>query len=66
MVGWSVLQEKNIKITVFMAQCNLINLGILFTLLNKNIDLYIANCPQALINPHVIEALKEDFKVNMI
>lgn len=60
------LKEKNIKITVFLAQCNLTNLGLLLTLLNQNIDLNIANCPHVLINPHVFESLKEDFKVNII
>ena len=60
------LQDKKIKITVFMAQCNLTNLSILLTLLNKNINLNIANCPHALISPHVFECLKEDFKVNII
>ena len=60
------LKEKGIKITVFLAQCNLINLNIVLTLLNQDIDLHIANCPHVLINPHVIEALKEDFNVKII
>ncbi|MBQ8636213.1 hypothetical protein IJ425_08695 [bacterium] len=60
------LKEKGIKITVFLAQCNLTNLGMLLALLNQNIELNIANCPHALINPHVLESLKEDFKVNII
>ena len=60
------LKEKNIKITVFLAQCNLSNMGVLLTLLNQDIDLHIANCPHTLINPHVIESLKEDFNVNII
>ena len=60
------LKQKNIKITVFLAQCNLSNLGVLLTLLNQDIDLNIANCPHVLINPHVIESLKKDFKVNII
>ncbi|MBR5304522.1 MAG: hypothetical protein IKU37_06820 [Candidatus Gastranaerophilales bacterium] len=60
------LKEKNIKITVFLAQCNLINLSIILTLLNQNIDLNIASCPHILISPHVIESLKEDFKVKII
>ena len=62
----SKLKEKGIKITVFLAQCNLNTLGTLLTLLNQNIDLNIASCPHALINPHVLESLKEDFKVNII
>lgn len=60
------LKSKNIKITAFFAQCNLSNLAILFTLLNREVDLYIANCPHVLINPHVIECLAEDFNVNII
>ena len=60
------LKEKGIKITVFLAQCNLTNLGVLLTLLNQDIELNIANCPHSLINPHVIESLKEDFKVKII
>lgn len=60
------LKEKNIKITVFLAQCNLVNLGVLLMLLNQDIDLNIATCPHVLINPHVIESLKEDFKVKII
>ena len=60
------LKQKGIKITVFLAQCNLSNLKVLFTLLNQGINLHIANCPHVLINPHVIESLKEDFGVNII
>jgi len=60
------LKQKNIKITLFLAQCNLTNLGLLLTLLNQGIDLNIANCPQSLINPHVFESLKEDFSVRII
>ena len=60
------LKEKGIKITLFLTQCNLSNLGLLLSLLNQDISLNIANCPHALINPHVIESLKEDFKVNII
>ena len=60
------LKQKDIKITVFLAQCNLSNLNVLLTLLNQDIELNIANCPHVLINPHVIESLKEDFKVNII
>ena len=62
----SKLKEKDIKITVFLAQCNLTNLGVLLTLLNQNIDLNIATCPHALINPHILECLKEDFNVSII
>lgn len=62
----SKLKEKNIKITVFLAQCNLVNLATLLSLLNQDIDLNIATCPHVLINPYIIESLKKDFKVNII
>ena len=51
------LKEKNIKITAFFSQCNLSNLAILFMILNRKVDIHIANCPHVLINPHVIECL---------
>lgn len=60
------INNKNIKVTLFIAQCNLKNLLVLLTLLNQEIDLTIANCPQSLINPHVIECLRDDFNVNII
>lgn len=60
------LKEKDIKIVAFFSQCNLSNLAILFMLLNKDVDLHIANCSHMLINPHVVESLKEDFGVNII
>lgn len=60
------IAEKNIKITLFIAQCNLKNLLVLLSLLNQGFDLTIANCPQSLINPHVIECLRDDFGVNII
>ena len=60
------LKEKGIKITVFLAQCNLTNLGVLLMLLNQDIELNIASCPHSLINPHVLESLKEDFNVKII
>lgn len=60
------INNKNIKVTLFIARCNLKNLLVLLTLLNQKIDLTIANCPQSLINPHVIECLRDDFNVNII
>ena len=61
-----ILQKKNVKITIFFAQCNLSSLNMLMALLDKNIELNIANCPHSLINPHVIESLNKDFNVNII
>ena len=60
------LKEKNIKITIFFSQCNLPILDIILSILNEKIDIYLAQCSSFLINPHVIEALKEDFNVTII
>ena len=60
------LHENNIKITVFFAHCDLESLYSLFILLDKDIDLYISNCSHIIINPHVIEAICNYFKVNII
>ncbi len=60
------LKAKNVKITLFFAQCNLTSLFIAFSLLGQIDEILFANCPQALINPHVIEALKDDFNVKII
>ena len=60
------LKAKNIKITLFFAQCNLVSLLMVLSLLNQGINIALANCSQALINPHVIEALKDDFNIEII
>lgn len=60
------LKERNIEITIFFSHCDLFLLEMILSLLNKNIDLNMANCPYSLINPHVIEALKELFDIKMI
>lgn len=60
------LKEKGVKVSVFFTQCNLENLSGLFSILNQEVEIYLANCSFALINPHVLEALKDDFKVKMI
>ena len=60
------LKEKNVKITLFFPWCNLEGLDILLLLLNKEINLSMAVCKNALINPHVIEALRDEFKVEFI
>lgn len=60
------LKEKNAKISVFFTQCDFENLCGLFAILNLGVEIYLANCSYALMNPHVIEALKNDFNVKMI
>ncbi len=60
------LKEKNIKTTIFFSQCNLSSIDAILSLLNEEINIYLAQCSSLLINPHVIEALKEDFMVNII
>ena len=60
------LKEKKVKITLFFPWCNLEGLDILFLLLNKEINLSMAVCKNALINPHVIEALRDEFGIEFI
>ena len=60
------LKAKNVKITLFFAQCNLTSLFMVLSLLGQVDEILLSNCPQALINPHVIEALKDDFSVKII
>ena len=60
------LCKKNVKITLFFPWCNLEGLDILLLLLNKEINLSMTVCKNALINPHVIEALRDEFKVEFI
>jgi len=60
------LQEKNNKSTIFFPQCNLESLYSALILLSYEIDIYISNCSNILINPHVFEALNENFNVKTI
>ena len=60
------LYENNVKIIIFFAHCDLESLYSLFILLNKNIEIYISNCSHIVINPHVIEALCNNFQVKII
>jgi len=60
------LKEKNVKVSLFFSQCNLYTLAILLTLLDKKLDLNIANCPNALISPHITEILENNFGVKII
>lgn len=61
-----ILKDKQIKITILFAQCNLSNLEMVLLFLDKNINLYLANCSSILISPHVIEALKKEFDVAIV
>ncbi len=61
-----ILKEKQIKITLLFTECNLLNLEVVLLLLNKEIEIYLASCSNLLINPHVIQALKNEFKINVI
>lgn len=60
------LKEKGVKITIFFSQCNLDSLNEVLSLLNQDIEIYLADCSYVLINPHVLEALKDDFGVKVI
>ena len=60
------LNSRNIETTVFFAQCNLMSLEGVLMLLDKKINLIIADCPRSFINPHILDSLKEEFKVQVI
>ena len=58
--------KNNIQITIFFPHCDIESLYNVFLLLNTDIKIYIAACSHIVINPHVIEALKENFHVQII
>lgn len=60
------LIRENIKITMFFPDCDIESIYNVFLFLNKNIKLYISDCSHIIINPHVIEALKNNFDVEVI
>ena len=60
------LEVKNIEITVFFAQCNLISMENILFFINRKINLLMLNCPHAFINPHIINSLKDDFGIQII
>ena len=60
------LKKKNVKTTVFFPQCNLESLNTILSCLDNEIEIYMANCSNILINPHVLEALCDNFKVKML
>jgi len=55
--------QKDIKIALFIINCDLINFDVLLNSLDKNIEIYLSDCSNILINPHAISALKDDFGV---
>ncbi len=61
-----ILKNKQIKITVLFAQCNLSNIETVLLMLNKKADIYLASCSNILVNPHIIEALKNEFEIKII
>ncbi len=61
-----ILKEKQVKITILFTQCNLTNIENVLLLLNQKINIYLANCSNVLINPHIIEALKKEFEVKFV
>ena len=61
-----ILKEKNIKITIFFAQCNFSNLSMMLSLLNQEINLNTAKYSFSIISPYVFESLREDFQVSII
>lgn len=58
--------QNSIKLTLFFTQCNKASLESLLILINSNIEIALADCSYALINPHVTEALKNDFNIKII
>ncbi len=60
------LIKENIKITLFFSNCDTESIYNVFLLLNKNIKIFISDCSHIIINPHVIEALKNNFNIEII
>ena len=60
------LRAKNVEITCFFPQCGLESLYSALIMLAQDIKIYVSNYSNILINPHVIEALAENFNVKVI
>lgn len=60
------LKAKNIDVTVFFAQCNMLSLENILILINNDINLAMVSCPHAFINPHITDSLKDEFNVRII
>ncbi|MBQ8476664.1 hypothetical protein IJ531_06350, partial [bacterium] len=61
-----ILRENNIKITLFFPHCDIESMYNTLIFLGKDIQIYISNCSNIIINPHVIEALCSQFNVEII
>ncbi len=59
-------KKENKKITIFFSECTLLNFDLLLALLDYGFEMYLVHCSNILINPHVIEALKEHFNIKTI
>ena len=60
------LSNNNIKITIFFPHCDIESIYNVFLLLNKDIKIYISACSHIIINPHLINALKLNFNIEVI
>lgn len=61
-----MLVNKNIEVEIFFLQCTIISLCSILSMLSYDIKFNIPMCPNSLINPHIFEALENDFKVSML
>ncbi len=59
-------KKENKKITIFFSECTLLNFDLLVSILSYKFEIYLVHCSNILINPHVIEALKENFDIKTI
>lgn len=59
-------KEKNIKPILFFTECNKTSLESLFILIGYDIEIALADCPYALINPNVTACLKNNFNIKVI
>ncbi len=60
------LSQNNIKLTIFFLHCDTESIYNVFLLLNKNIKICLSSCSHIIINPHIIDALKLNFNVDII
>ena len=60
-------QELNIKTDLFFTSCSISSINTLMSTLFMELNgIWLTNCSSSFINPHVSEALSEDFGVNII
>ncbi len=59
------LKEK--EISVYFSDCSLYTVGVIMSLLNKNLSgIYFSECSVQNINPHITESLRTDFNIKII